>query len=103
MFSKNNESFTCINCGKKVEEHPTSSRDHCNHCLVGLHVDIDPGDRLNECKGILEPIGLKTVNNKEQIVYKCLKCSKTLFCVTAPDDNREKVVELAQLRWEDSL
>ncbi len=100
MFSKNNESFNCINCRKKVLEHPNSSRDHCNFCLIGLHVDVEPGDRANDCKGILEPIGLRTSSGKEQVVFSCLKCGKNVFCVTAPDDNREKIIELSKRRWE---
>jgi DNA-directed RNA polymerase subunit RPC12/RpoP len=99
MFSKNNESFICINCDKEVPEHPTSSRDHCIYCLYGLHVDIEPGDRKNECRGILAPIGLKISNGKEQIAYRCQICDKVVTCITAPDDNREKVVELSNLRW----
>jgi len=100
-FKKNNESFTCINCGKFVEKHRTTSRDHCNYCLYGMHVDINPGDRLNECKGICKPIGLKIHKAKEQIVYECIKCQKKLFCIAAEDDNREKVLELSKKIWQD--
>jgi uncharacterized CHY-type Zn-finger protein len=99
MFSKNNESFICINCSKEVSKHPTSSRDHCNFCLYGLHVDIEPGDRANECRGILVPIGLKIANTKEQIAYRCQGCNQVVTCVTAPDDNREKIIELSNMKW----
>ncbi len=50
MFVKNDKSFICINCGKKVEKLKYTSRDHCNYCLYSLHVDITPGDRENDCK-----------------------------------------------------
>lgn len=50
MFLKNDNEFNCINCGKKVEKLKYTSRDHCNHCLYSLHVDITPGDRENTCK-----------------------------------------------------
>lgn len=99
MFSKNNQNFICVNCGSEVPAHPTSSRDHCNVCLYGLHVDIEPGDRLNDCRGILEPVGLKIANGKEQIAYKCQKCMKLVACITAPDDDRAKIVELSNMRW----
>lgn len=94
MFKKKNEQFVCINCAKKVKLHPTSSRDHCNYCLYGLHVDNEPGDRANLCKGVLEPIGLRQKNGKEQIIYKCLKCHEKVFCITAPDDNFDIILEL---------
>lgn len=89
-MTQNNQPFTCTNCGRHVSPHPSSSRDHCNYCLYGKHVDIIPGDRKNSCKGLLEPVGLKVKNRKEQIVYTCLKCNETVNCITSPDDNREK-------------
>ncbi|MCA9386641.1 RNHCP domain-containing protein [Candidatus Dojkabacteria bacterium] len=93
-FTKRNESFTCINCEQEVSPHPSSSRDHCPFCLYGLHVDINPGDRANKCKGILKPIGIKNTNRKEQIVFKCEKCGEEVNCITAPDDIREVVHNL---------
>lgn len=98
-FTKNNESFVCISCGATVPEHPSSSRDHCNKCLIGLHVDINPGDRANSCRGILEPIGLKIRDQKQQIVYKCKSCQKKIFCIVAPDDNPELILELSTRLW----
>lgn len=100
-FQKNNESFDCKNCGLSTPPHPSSSRDHCVNCLYSLHVDINPGDRLNECKGLLKPVGLRTKNGKQQIVYKCEVCSKTTYCIVAPDDNRELIIKLGSLKWED--
>ena len=81
-FRVNNQSFTCQNCGAENPPHPSSSRDHCRECLYGLHVDIDPGDRANLCKGILKPVGLKVKNKKKQIVYKCEKWKKnSILCL----------------------
>jgi len=100
LFQKNNESFVCYNCGEKVSRHINSSRDHCNHCLYGLHVDINPGDRANDCKGHLQPIGLKISNGKTQIAYQCQKCGKQVFCVRADDDNPEELVRLSSQIWQ---
>jgi DNA-directed RNA polymerase subunit RPC12/RpoP len=100
-FIKNNQSFTCVNCGREVEKHSTSSRDHCNYCLFGLHVDINPGDRLNECKGLLKPIGIKLSNRKNQIAYECQLCHKKVLCVVASDDNRQQLLKLAGRVWQD--
>jgi DNA-directed RNA polymerase subunit RPC12/RpoP len=101
-FTKNNESFVCYNCGSLVLPHPKSSRDHCTNCLYGLHVDINPGDRMNECRGNLAPIGLKIHSRKTQIVYKCQTCEKIVFCVAAPDDNQELLVNLGTKTWVDN-
>jgi len=98
-FVKNNEAFICVACGQEVLSHPTSSRDHCNHCLTGQHVDIYPGDRMNQCGGILEPIGLQMSSGKTQIVYRCEKCHAQVFNVVAPDDNAELIAELATMPW----
>lgn len=94
MFKKRNESFVCINCNKKVKSHPSSCRDHCNDCLFGLHVDIDPGDRASDCKGILEPVGVRKKNGKEQIVYRCEKCKEVRYCKVALDDDFEVMLDL---------
>ena len=97
QFSVNNESFECDNCGKTVSKHPTSSRDHCNYCLFGKHVDENPGDRANTCKGVLEPIGIKRRSDKLQIAYKCRQCGETVFNVAAPDDDEQALIELSSL------
>ncbi len=98
-FEKKNESFVCINCKELVPPHPTSSRDHCTNCLFGLHVDINPGDRQNKCKGVLEPIGIESINNKERIVYRCKKYNEIIKNISAPDDNREMIINLYQKIW----
>jgi len=98
-FTQNNEGFTCIACHQRVDPHPSSSRDHCNHCLVGLHVDIHPGDRLNDCRGALEPIGLRVKNDKRQIVHRCNNCGEQVFNLAAPDDNPDLLFELTNMPW----
>lgn len=98
-FKKNNETFKCLNCGVQVPEHPKSSRDHCIKCLFGLHVDINPGDRLNSCKGMLTPIGIEVKGQTERIVYQCVKCGNKVKCVVAPDDNRDEIMKLYKKIW----
>ncbi len=98
-FTKNNESFACIACGRFVRPHPSSSRDHCNDCLTGLHVDLNPGDRLNPCGGVLQPIGIQTKSGKTKIVYRCEKCGERIFNIAAPDDNIALLAELASTPW----
>lgn len=95
-FIKNNSSFLCEYCGVEVPLHPSSSRDHCTNCLWGKHVDIMPGDRLNKCQGALKPIGIIIKNGKTKLVYRCEKCFTKLKCVTAEDDNKEKILELSK-------
>ncbi len=76
-FVKNDDSFICVHCGKKVLPLGYSSRNHCPFCLWSLHVDINPGDRANECGGALRPIKVETDPKKGfVIVHKCEKCGE---------------------------
>ncbi len=87
--------FTCVECGKKVREHPTGFRDHCNFCLFGLHVDRkEIGDCKSRCRGALIPIGMRKKDCIEEIIYKCRKCKKFIYAVPVIDDDRDKILEL---------
>mgnify|MGYP004657779177 CR=1 FL=1 len=95
MFIKNDNEFVCINCGKKVEKLGYTSRDHCNHCLYSVHVDVMPGDRLNDCKGILEPINvIQTSKKGKVIIYRCKKCNEELRNIVASDDDENVIYEI---------
>lgn len=95
MFIQNNEGFTCLNCGKRVAPHPTSSRNHCPYCLWSLHVDVSPGDRMNPCRGLMRPVGLETKAGKMKIIYVCGSCKASNKNVTASDDNSDKIIALS--------
>jgi len=98
MFVKNDESFICNNCGLKVEKLEYTSRDHCNSCLYSIHVDITPGDRLNECKGILKPFNVEISNKTkaEVVIYKCLKCGEIIRNKIATDDNKDEIYKIVK-------
>lgn len=88
-FIMRNESFTCLHCGKMIEKHPTgSARNHCPYCLYSMHVDDEkPGDRLSECHGLMEPIGVDYRKGKGEVIrQKCQKCAKEMVNILAPDD-----------------
>ena len=94
-FTKRDEEFICENCGNKVEKLGYTSRDHCNKCLYSKHVDKNPGDRAEECHGILEPIDIE-INSKKGyvIIYKCKKCGAIRKNKMANDDNMEVVYSI---------
>ncbi|MBP3919733.1 MAG: RNHCP domain-containing protein [Clostridia bacterium] len=76
-FRKNDAGFICANCGLAVLPLGTSSRNHCPRCLCSLHVDINPGDRANPCKGILRPISaLPDAKKGYIIIQRCEKCGE---------------------------
>ena len=94
-FTMIDEKFKCENCGMDVDILKYSARDHCPYCLYSKHVDIMPGDRLNECKGLLKPIGIEKYKNTYKIIYKCLKCGQFHKNIMAYDDNYDLIVKLS--------
>ncbi len=95
MFIQNNQGFTCLHCGYEVKPHPSSSRNHCTECLYSLHVDIEPGDRRENCKGLMKPIGLEIKGSDTFIYVECEKCSAVKKNRTAPDDNQETITAIS--------
>lgn len=95
-FSMKDESFVCENCKNLVKKLEYSARDHCPICLYSKHVDINPGDRLNTCKGLLKPIGIEKYRDTYKIIYKCLKCGCIHKNIMALDDNMDLIIELSR-------
>lgn len=89
------EEFTCEHCGSKINKLKYTARDHCNVCLYSKHVDINPGDRLNSCKGMLKPIGIEKFKDTYKIIYKCEKCGLLHKNIIATDDNYDLIVQLS--------
>ncbi len=79
----------------KIEPLGYSCRDHCNYCLYSKHVDKNPGDRAETCKGLLEPIKVEPDPKKEYvIIYKCKKCGMVKRNKAAKDDNIDLLIKL---------
>jgi len=76
-FTVINESFVCENCRKDVLPAKSSCRNHCPHCLHSKHVDEMPGDRSNNCGGLMKPIDWEKTTKKGIVIsFKCLKCGE---------------------------
>lgn len=94
-FTMRDEHFICENCHKSVDPLNYTARDHCPYCLYSKHVDINPGDRLNTCLGLLKPIGIEKFKDTYKIIYKCNKCGQIHKNILAKDDNMDLVIELS--------
>ena len=94
-FTMRDEVFICENCGKEVDTLKYTARDHCPYCLYSKHVDINPGDRLNNCLGLLKPISIEKFKNTYKIIYKCTKCNQLHKNIIANDDNMDLIIELS--------
>ena len=89
------EDFVCENCKRNVTKLNYTARDHCPYCLYSKHVDINPGDRLNTCMGMLVPIDIEKFKDTYKIIYKCEKCGMIHKNIAANDDNMDKIIELS--------
>lgn len=95
-FRKNDNGFICANCAKQVMPLRYSSRNHCPYCLCSLHVDVFPGDRANDCGGLLKPTGMRVDGKKGYVItFTCEKCGETTNNVAAADDDFDKLIELS--------
>ncbi len=88
-FRKLNEDFTCEHCGREV---PAASggtpRNHCPFCLWCKHVDVNPGDRANPCKGSLRPIGVVSDARKTYVImHECQRCGERTRARAILDDD----------------
>ena len=95
-FKMIDEKFICENCKKDVDQLYYTARDHCPYCLYSKHVDINPGDRLNECRGLLKPIGIEKFKDSFKIIYKCDKCNQLHKNIMADDDDMNLIIELSK-------
>ncbi len=71
-----NEGFVCLHCGAEVL--PASGgfqRNHCPECLHSRHVDVVPGDRRNDCGGLMEPFAMEQAGSDQLWVHhRCQLC-----------------------------
>lgn len=83
-----NAGFTCQHCQFEVPALQNGSvRNHCPRCLYSIHVDVNPGDRANPCKGQMEPIGVEQNPKKGWvIVHQCISCKQISRNKAALDD-----------------
>ena len=93
-FNMIDEKFICENCNKNVEKLNYSARDHCPYCLFSKHVDINPGDRNNQCQGLLEPVDIEKFKSTYKIVYKCQKCNVLHKNIMADDDDLNEIIKI---------
>lgn len=92
-FIRTKEDFTCEKCGFFVEG--SGYTNHCPKCLWSKHVDIDPGDRLATCQGLMEPVGVETRGREHFILHKCIICGHERPNGVAKEDDFGEVVRLS--------
>lgn len=94
LFAKKKEDFICENCGTKVIGNGYTN--HCPNCLYSKHVDINPGDRDNACKGLMKPIDYITKNGKAYILHECIICHTKKLNKLSQEDNKDIVFAICK-------
>lgn len=86
-----NAGFICSVCGTEVTPLAGGScRNHCPSCLCSLHVDVNPGDRAQECGGIMRPVGAELTGRKGWVIlHRCERCGAERKNRAALDDPRQ--------------
>lgn len=84
-----NTGFVCEQCGREVLRLLSGGyRNHCPFCLFSKHVDMEPGDRLSDCGGLMAPVGGRLGKKGTQILHKCQMCGFMRYNLTT-DDTRQ--------------
>lgn len=92
-FSRTIEHFTCAQCGSAVQGNGYTN--HCPACLWSRHVDINPGDRAAECKGMMQPIGIEQKAGKYIILHRCVVCGFERRNKSQAEDDFEMLLKLS--------
>ena len=92
IFQRKKEDFVCNNCEKNVSGNGYTN--HCSKCLWSRHVDVNPGDRAEECGGMMEPIGTTVGGGKNVIIHSCVKCGFERKNKLQKCDNMETFIKL---------
>lgn len=74
-FFRRIEDFVCEHCENAVAG--DGYTNHCSKCLWSKHVDIEPGDRLARCGGMMKPALVEREGNEWILTHKCITCGHT--------------------------
>ncbi|MEK7653436.1 MAG: RNHCP domain-containing protein [Patescibacteria group bacterium] len=91
-FIKKKENFICEHCGREVKG--TGYTNHCPNCLWSKHVDVSPGDRAEECGGLMKPVDFYLKKQEWVVVHECEKCGERRRNVLSDEDNFDEAVRL---------
>jgi hypothetical protein len=94
-FIKKEEKFVCGRCGKSVQG--DGYTNHCPECLWSRHVDNDPGDRKNTCRGMMEPVGADQKSGEMVLIHRCTLCGAEKKNRTASGDNSGNIIQISAL------
>lgn len=92
MFKRTIEDFVCAYCKKQILGNGYTN--HCPHCLYSKHVDIEPGDRLADCNGLMKPLSYFQKNGDFYIVHQCKECGLIKNNKKSAEDSTDTLLNL---------
>lgn len=94
-FTRTKENFTCEHCGTAIIGNGYTN--HCPHCLWSKHVDVSPGDRAAECRGMMDPIRVETDGGGYAIIHRCQRCGVEKKNRVAAEDEVSAITAIMKL------
>jgi hypothetical protein len=92
-FTRVVENFMCEHCGADVAG--GGYTNHCPVCLWSKHVDVYPGDRAEECQGLMEPKSAFNKGGQWYIVHACTVCGKVKNNKMSDQDDFDLIINLS--------
>ncbi len=96
QFTRKKEDFVCEHCQASVSGNGYTN--HCPKCLYSKHVDVNPGDRVETCCGLMQPVGIEQKSREFIITHKCSKCGFKRKNKANKNDNFDEIVKITQRR-----
>lgn len=84
-FIRTREEFVCERCGFHLTGNGYTN--HCPQCLWSKHVDIYPGDRKENCAGLMEPVSIELKRGNYVLTHQCCLCGLKKKNKAASNDN----------------
>ena len=91
-FQKRMEDFVCENCSATTIG--DGFTNHCSSCLTSKHVDIFPGDRKEECGGLMPVTHVEKKGEKYTLTHTCTACKQQVGDNFRDSDSFEALISL---------
>ncbi|HRY30799.1 MAG TPA: RNHCP domain-containing protein [Candidatus Paceibacterota bacterium] len=94
LFQKKKEDFICEKCG--FQNQGDGYTNHCQKCLWSKHVDVNPGDRAESCRGLMKPVDLVNEGGVFYILHRCVKCGAEKRNKAQKGDDFKELINLSR-------
>jgi RNHCP domain len=92
-FTRTQEDFVCLVCGVQVRG--DGYTNHCPSCLWSRHVDVNPGDRAADCRGLMRPVSVQVRTHDLVLTHRCERCGQHRRNRTTHLDDTDALARLA--------